>query len=226
MSDVRYYRDLLTNQRRVSAFRDAIRATVRPGDRVLDVGTGLGTYAFFAADAGAARVYAVDGDPIVHVARTIGRLARYEDRVHFIRGRLPDVTPPERVDVIVFEDFPARFVDPAVARLLTDVWTQWAKPDCRIVPRGATLYAAPVRSPALWRRALSFADTEIHHGIDWLPSREYAANTPLAVWMDGGDLAAAPAALASVPVARPLDGAALVGRACDVPCEGGLHRGC
>ncbi|MGD2175984.1 MAG: 50S ribosomal protein L11 methyltransferase, partial [Candidatus Brocadiaceae bacterium] len=62
-SSVKYYRDLLGDRERIEAFRRAIQRAVQPGDRVLDVGTGLGTFAFFAADAGASVVWAVDGDP-------------------------------------------------------------------------------------------------------------------------------------------------------------------
>ena len=86
MTSMQYYRDLLAQTERIEAFQSAIARGVRPGDYVLDVGTGLGTFAFFAADAGAAQVWGVDGDPIVHVARTIGLANGYDDRVRFSPG--------------------------------------------------------------------------------------------------------------------------------------------
>jgi protein arginine N-methyltransferase 1 len=66
-----YYRGMLIQRSRVEAFRRAIHAAVRPGDRVLEIGSGLGTYAFFAAEAGASKVWAVEGAPIISVAKTL-----------------------------------------------------------------------------------------------------------------------------------------------------------
>ena len=40
---VSYYASLLVYSNRIDAFRRAILETVKPGDRVLDVGAGLGT---------------------------------------------------------------------------------------------------------------------------------------------------------------------------------------
>ena len=106
-----YYRELLRQSSRIEPFRRAIHSAVGPDDRVLEVGAGLGTYSFFAADAGAARVWAVEGEPIVHVAETVAKLNGYAGKVEFVRGWIPDVPLPERATVLIYEDFPARLLD-------------------------------------------------------------------------------------------------------------------
>jgi len=63
----------------------------QPGDKVLEVGTGLGTYAFFAAQAGAGHVWAVDRDPVIHAAAMVCKTNGLHDRITFLRGDICEV---------------------------------------------------------------------------------------------------------------------------------------
>lgn len=178
MNSVKYYRDLLADERRIQAFRRAIGRVVQPGDTVLDVGTALGTFAFFAADAGAKRVWGVDGHPIVHVAHSIARVNGYADRVEFIRGWLPQVSLPDRADVVIFEDFPPRFMNRSVWQILHSVRRRYAVSDCRVIPCAARLFVAPVSWAPLWTELSAPDDDDGPYGIDWHLSREYVMNSP------------------------------------------------
>lgn len=213
MSGVKYYRDLLAQEQRIEAFRRAIAAVVRPGDRVLDVGTGLGTFAFFAADAGAKQVYAVDVDPVIHVASAVARLNGYADRVRFVRGLLPEVALPEPVDVVIFEDFPANLLGGDVFRLLRAVHERYAAPAVRSIPAAGELFVAPVSSTELAHEVAPFGSDEVLYGIDWGPSREYVANAPLKRAISPESVVAPPQPLGQVrfdalPEARALGGRA------------------
>jgi predicted RNA methylase len=95
----------LKDEVRTFAFRDAIRAVVRPGDVVVDVGAGSGILSFFAAEAGAAEVHAVEIDPVSAAAlrHSIALNPAIADRVRVIEGDAATVELPRPADVVVAE---------------------------------------------------------------------------------------------------------------------------
>lgn len=89
---------------RTLAFRRAIRQTVRPGDVVVDAGAGTGILSFFAASAGAKRVYAVEIDPLLVAALRLSvALNGFDSRITVVPGDAVAVDLPPDVDVFVGE---------------------------------------------------------------------------------------------------------------------------
>jgi predicted RNA methylase len=94
----------LKDVERTLAFRRAIRQTVRPGDVVVDAGAGTGILSFFAASAGAAKVYAVEIDPLLAESLRISvALNGLQDRVVVVQGDVVAADLPVEVDVVVGE---------------------------------------------------------------------------------------------------------------------------
>ncbi len=80
----------------------ALEDRMRPGDGVLDLGTGSGILAIAAARLGAARVLALDTDPqAVQASRENVAANRVEDVVEVVEGTLPDGARGERFDLLV-----------------------------------------------------------------------------------------------------------------------------
>ena len=96
---------MLSDHERMRAYHDAIR--LNPShfkDKVvLDVGTGTGVLAIWAAQAGARRVFAVEGTSVALHAETMAKAHGFGGVIEVLRGRMEDVQLPEPVDVIVSE---------------------------------------------------------------------------------------------------------------------------
>lgn len=94
----------LLDFKRTKAFQAAIRTVVRQDDVVLDAGAGSGILSFFAAHAGARKVYAVEVDPFLAscLARSI-RANNLSHKIEVIQGDIHSATLPESVDVFICE---------------------------------------------------------------------------------------------------------------------------
>uniref|UniRef100_A0A672G358 Histone-arginine methyltransferase CARM1 n=1 Tax=Salarias fasciatus TaxID=181472 RepID=A0A672G358_SALFA len=86
-----YQRAILQNH---SDFKDKV---------VLDVGCGSGILSFFAAQAGARKVYAVEASTMAQHAEVLVNSNRLGERVVVIPGKVEEVTLPEQVDIIISE---------------------------------------------------------------------------------------------------------------------------
>lgn len=203
MSGLAYYARLLREgASRIGAFRSAIDHAVGPGDRVLDVGTGLGTFAFFAARAGAGEVWAVDRDPVVHLARELGAVNDPRGAVRFRHGALSDVDIPGQFDVVLFEDFPVSLVDPATHRLLREVG-ELLGPDGVLLPDAARLSMAPVTLEGPDARGNPTAGGEVSFGLDLGLLRSRLANEPRQAHLPEHVLRGRPVSSAPLPLLPP-----------------------
>src|SRR5450631_3121865 len=93
---------MLADRRRMDFYHAAIARHIQPGDRVVDLGTGTGILAAFAARRGAAHVYALDHSEIIGHARTLAAHNQIQN-VEFVAIHSTDFTVDEKVDVILHE---------------------------------------------------------------------------------------------------------------------------
>ncbi|TKC41199.1 hypothetical protein EI555_010527, partial [Monodon monoceros] len=86
-----YQRAILQNH---TDFKDKI---------VLDVGCGSGILSFFAAQAGARKIYAVEASTMAQHAEVLVKSNNLTDRIVVIPGKVEEVSLPEQVDIIISE---------------------------------------------------------------------------------------------------------------------------
>lgn len=224
MSGIPFYHDLLRDHRRVEAFRTLIQEAVGPGQKVVEVGAGLGTYSIFAAQAGAKQVWAIESDPVAHVAEQIVQINGFHDRVSVIRGTAPEVELPERADVLIFEDHSTRLFDEQSVNALAACVDAYLRPGGRVLPGWARMCVAPVRSEDAWRASFPFGPAAFEeYGIDWAPTAGYAENHPRLVDLPADSLTASPTVLAETLI-HPAPGVRRLGGSWDwLPEAGPVH---
>ncbi len=210
-----YYRGMLIQKDRMTAFREHILKVVGERDRVVEIGTGLGTYSMFAAEAGAAEVTAIEGDPIIAVAKAIARMNGYSDRIQFVRGWYPNVNIPTQVDVVIFENYSARLLDSSSFDLLRHVHRNLLKPGGRMIPDRAKIFVAPVFSEKCWSVAgpVGGDQGDSEYGIDWQPSRGYMTNLPSHMPIKGEETCHKPREIADIRLDALPDAKGLAGNA-------------
>ncbi len=90
---------------RTSAYHQAITANAADfaGKVVVDVGTGSGILALFAAAAGARKVYALEASDSAARARMLVAANGLSHIIEVIQCKVEEVTLPEKADIIVSE---------------------------------------------------------------------------------------------------------------------------
>ena len=165
-----HHRVMLRDSLRMQRFRDAVMQTVRPGDVVLDLGTGTGILAMWAAEAGARRIFAIDPAPIVRVAARMARDNPGHERIEFIEAASQDVCLPEPVDVLISECMGNFFVTDDLAPVLRDA-ARHLREGARVIPQDISLHVAPCFLPTL--DDINFWDSP-HYGLDLSAARAFA----------------------------------------------------
>lgn len=98
-----YHYNLLADQTRMNAFKEAIGLVAPQGSLVLELGGGAGALSFFAARR-AAKVWCVERNPeLVQAARRFLAMNPGGERVEVIEADAFDYLPPEPVDVVICE---------------------------------------------------------------------------------------------------------------------------
>jgi len=99
--DLTDYADMIADRVRMDAYALASKASIKPDSVVLDIGTGPGIHALLAAKFGARKVYAIEPNDVVHLAREVASVNGFGDRIDFCQDLSTNMTLPEQADVII-----------------------------------------------------------------------------------------------------------------------------
>jgi type I protein arginine methyltransferase len=169
------YSLMIADPVRMAAYSGALRSLIRPGDVVVDIGTGPGVTAILAVQAGAGRVYAIESSDLVHLGRSLAEDNGCADRIEFIQGISTEVELPRPAD-LVFSDL--RGVLPLFGRhipSIVDARTRLLATDGALLPTRDQLWAAVVEAPEQHTRHLGLGPPTSPE-VDLLRIRKMLAN--------------------------------------------------
>ena len=145
---------MLNDQPRNQAFEDALGQVIRPGETVLEIGTGSGLLSMMAARYGAGAVYTCETIGVLaEKARVIVARNGFNRQVEVINKKSSDLVVgrdfPEKADLLVMEIFSSELLAEHVLPSIEDAKNRLLKPGAGIIPGKAGIRACLFGSPEL-----------------------------------------------------------------------------
>ena len=175
MYNTRAYGSMIADKIRMRAYIEAIRMAVKPGDVVVDIGTGTGIFALLACQYGASRVYAIEPNENIHVAKKLARENGFLNRIEFIQDISTKVSFVEKANVVISD---LRGTLPLFGKhipVLLDARRRILKPGGILIPKRDTLNVCVVEAPELYK---DYSEPwELNpYNLNLNPARELAVN--------------------------------------------------
>ena len=173
-----HQQNMLQDTARTTAYHRAIMANAEhfEGKVVMDLGCGSGILSFFAAQAGAARVYAIEAAPgMARMARRLVQANGYEGVIHVIQGRietLPSDAVPEPVDILISEPMGVLLVHERMLESFLYARDRFLRPpveEASMWPSSGTIHFAPFSDILLYAETMGkarFWEDRSFFGVD------------------------------------------------------------
>ena len=134
--------------RRLDLYSEAVKASIKPGDTVADLGCGFGVLGVLCLKHGASKVWGIDNSDAIHVAREMVDRAGLAESYHCIAGSTFTTELPEKVDVIICDHVGFFGFDYGMIGMLRDAKKRFLKPGGVIMPQALQLMVAGVSTKA------------------------------------------------------------------------------
>ncbi len=161
------YYQMLSDPVRMQAYKKAIFQIIKPGDIVIDLGTGTGILGLWAIQAGAARVYAIEKTNAIELAKSIAQANHCQDKMVFMQKNSLQVSLPEKADVLISETLGSFAIDENTLLFTNDARKRLLKENGKILPQGFDIFACPVESKQAYEKIDFWRHIE---GLDFSPA--------------------------------------------------------
>ncbi|CAH1796203.1 unnamed protein product [Owenia fusiformis] len=146
--DVSVHETMLKDKPRTLAYKNFIddNPELFKDKVVMDVGAGTGILSFFAAKAGAKKVYAVEASGLSHMCEKLANHNGFSKVIEVIHGRVEDISLSGdiKVDIIISEWMGFYLLHESMLDSVIFARDKWLKKDGVVAPSNAYIYIAPV----------------------------------------------------------------------------------
>lgn len=215
------HRKYLSDEVRLACFRQAVGEVVRPGDIVVDLGSGTGVLGLYACQAGAAKVYSIDQGPILGIAQQLCRANGFADRVSFLKTPSLQAELPEKADVVLADQIGAFGFEARILEYFYDAQQRFLKRNGKTIPAAIELWAAPVEIAELYANVEFWNNRPAN--LDCRAVRAIAVNTAYTTTFEPKHLLSEPAKLASLDLTTSTSAGFKVNSSHDITKSGQLH---
>ncbi|XP_043106756.1 histone-arginine methyltransferase CARM1 isoform X5 [Puntigrus tetrazona] len=116
---------------------------------VLDVGCGTGILSFFAVQAGAKKVYAVEASSVAKYAEILVKSNNLSNKITVLSEKIEEVCCPEKVDVIISEPMGYMLLNERMLESYLHA-KNWLKPKGMMFPTQGDIHLAPFTDEQLY----------------------------------------------------------------------------
>ncbi|KAJ3098499.1 Histone-arginine methyltransferase carm1 [Phlyctochytrium planicorne] len=144
---------------------------------VMDVGAGSGILSYFAVQAGASKVYAVEASGMATKIRkmlsvTMAKNSWMHNKVEVIQSKVEEVKDVPKVDTLISEPIGVLLVHERMIESYLHARDHFLKPGGAMLPNSGTIYLAPFSDSNLWSQTMAkvrFWEQNNFFGVDFSP---------------------------------------------------------
>ncbi|MGI9056301.1 MAG: 50S ribosomal protein L11 methyltransferase [Pyrinomonadaceae bacterium] len=149
------YCSMLTDARRMKAYSETMKKVIGKDSIVLDLGAGTGYFSILASKLGAKKVYALEPNSLIHLAKEFARQNNCAENIEFIQKASTDLELEEKADVLICDLHGVLpFFDHSIATII-DARKRLIKPDAVMLPRRETVYFAIAEAGGFYDESIS-----------------------------------------------------------------------
>ena len=143
---------MLNDKGRMDAYIKALKRTVNSNSVVLDIGTGTGIFSILACHFGARKVYAVEPDDIIGLAREMAVASGVADRTTFIQDLSTRIDLPEKATILVTDIRGSLPIYTHALESIIDARNRHLVPGGHIIPAQDIIWVALAAAPELYKK--------------------------------------------------------------------------